>query len=629
MCGICGIALADSDAAVDPSELARMSATIVHRGPDSEGSFLGAGVGLAARRLKIIDLDHGDQPIANEDATLQLVFNGEIYNFRELRRELERLGHRFRTHSDTEVIVHAWEEWGDASLGRLRGMFAFALWNAEDDSLLLAVDRFGIKPLYYAHSPASLVFGSELGAVAACNRVPRELDDAALAEYLTLGYIPPPATIFERVRKLPPGTLLRWRRGESPATARYWAPPAETQRRPASDLRRELRSALRDAVESHLVSDVPVGVLLSGGLDSSTVLALMCELGAAPVQTFSVGFGARGFDELEPARRVAGYFGAEHHELVLESDAPAVLEEIVGHFHEPFADPAALPLYEVARLAGSHVKVALSGDGGDELLVGYTTFRGVEAARIAQRLPGPVRHWLRATRPLPRGPSRLAGAARLWDTRLRESTLPPLDAYRRKITLAGLDALAPLLSGDLRSRLAGRDPFRRVDAVLDGHAGPPLARAVAASRGVSLPGDMLVKVDRMSMAHSLEVRVPLLDHVLAELVATIPVEQLFPRWRLKGLIKDTLGDVLPRDVIRRPKHGFDVPLALWFRGDLGRFAEDVLLDPRSRDRGLVEPRTLAAALRAQRAGDANSAPQLWTLLVLELWFAACFDSTTK
>jgi asparagine synthase (glutamine-hydrolysing) len=631
MCGVCGIATADPEQPIEVDLLVRMADAIAYRGPDDSGVHVGPGIGLAMRRLSIIDLATGHQPMQNEDRTVHLVFNGELYNYRELRAQLRAQGHEFRTESDTEVVVHAYEEWGTSCLDSLRGMFAFAMWDDRAQRLVLAADRFGIKPLYFGVLDGGLVFGSELRCLLVSGQLSKEIDDAALAEYFTLGYIPPPATIFRQARKLEPGTLLEWTRSGGPVVHRYWdVPPVRNHgtvgRR--EDVQLELRELLRDSVKAHLVSDVPLGAFLSGGIDSSSVVALMSEVSSGTVRTFSVGFEAQEHDERPLARLVAERFGTDHHEFVLEPESVDVLPKLVQHFQEPFADSSALPTYYISKLARSFVKVALSGDGGDELFVGYPTFIGVELARHAQRLPAVARRALTAlpdSVPWTVG-SRWGDRINRWRKWAADTALPPEDAYRSKLTMAGLPTVKPLLTAELRERLDQEDPFRTVDAAL---ARAPttrsLERILYAGLNVSLPGDMLVKVDRMSMANSLEVRVPLLDHVVAEFVTQLPVALRFPRWRLKALLKDTMASSLPREVLQQRKHGFTIPLASWFRGDLNSFAREILLGADARGRGFLDTRAIEAFLREHTRGSRNLGSAIWSLLMFELWCREVLD----
>ena len=615
---------------VEEAALRSMRAAIAHRGPDDEGVFVEGNVGLGIRRLSIIDLAGGHQPISNEDGTATVVFNGEIYNFAELRAELAERGHVFSTRSDTEVIVHGYEEFGHDVVHRLRGMFAFALWDARLEELFVAVDRFGIKPLYWAHGLEGLAFASELPSLLRAGLVSRELDRQSLAEYLALGYVPAPRSILGGVRKLLPATQLTWRPGSDPELTTYWRPPlARPSEAGTEELRATVLEGLRDAVRSHLISDVPLGAFLSGGIDSSTIVALMAEVSSQPVRTFSIGFDDSEHDELDKARIVASRFGTDHHELVVEPAAVDVLPTIVEHFAEPFADASALPTYFVSGLAADSVKVALSGDGGDELFIGYTTFQGVELARAFKPLPKVVKRSLAAVAgspprlPWPTWNDRLGRASK----RALDSLADPADAYRSKVALTDPSAVAALLSPGLRADLVALDPFRAINASLavDLNGADPLERFLRANLDVSLPSDMLVKVDRMSMARSLEVRVPMLDHVFAEAVLSLPVRRRFPRWRLKGLLRDSMRGILPPEILDQRKHGFTVPVTRWFRGDLDVFAREILLDSATARRGFFDARALESALATHVSGTRNYGSVIWSLLIFELWCRQLLD----
>jgi asparagine synthase (glutamine-hydrolysing) len=632
MCGICGIAHTDADRPVDPALVRSMTDAIVHRGPDDDGSFVDGAIGLGVRRLSIIDVEGGRQPIANEGRSVRLVYNGEIYNYRQLRRELERAGHVFSTDSDTEVVVHAYEDDAVTFLDRLRGMFALALWDERGGTLLLAVDRFGIKPLYYAINADGIAFGSELKCVVRSGMAATEVDHVGLAQYLTFSYIPPPATIFVGVRKLAPGTYLRWAPDRHAEIHRYWELPSVTNgAHTAAETQAHVRDVLADAVRSHLVSDVPVGAFLSGGIDSSAIVALMSEASPEPVRTFSIGFTDPRHSELSKARIVARKYNTDHHELIVEPEAVDLLPKLIAHFDEPFGDASALPTYHVSKLAREHVKVVLSGDGGDELFLGYTLFRGLTLARHAQALPAPLRRGLATlVDQVPATPSaalndRLAGLRK----RVADTLLPPRDAYKRKIAAPGLDVLRPLLSSDLRNSFAHVNPYQVVDDWLDAYAEHdgvhPLSSFVYTGFQTSLAGDMLVKVDRMSMANSLEVRVPLLDHLLAEHVAGIPIERRMPAGRLKGLLRDTLATELPHEIRNAPKRGFTVPLKTWFRGDLDAFAREVLASPDVERRGFFDRSAVEEMLGRHRSGTDDLGTEVWVLLVLELWCREVLD----
>jgi asparagine synthase (glutamine-hydrolysing) len=633
MCGICGLVHADPAVPVEPERVRQMADAIVHRGPDEDGYYVDGHVGLGMRRLSIIDLDGGQQPIANEDGSVQLVYNGEIYNYRALRRELQTQGHVFATDSDTEVVVHAYEQHGLDCLSLLRGMFGAALWDARRRRLVLAIDRFGIKPLYYAVTASGIAFGSELKCVLLSGLVDRELDYDALGQYFRFSYITAPSTIFAGVRKLAPGTVLIWSPDGNVEVAQYWDSPRDrldTARSPLQT-RADLRAALVDAVRSHLISDVPVGAFLSGGIDSSVIVALMSEATQEPVRTFSIGFGDPRYSELDKARAVARMYNTEHHELVVEPASVDLLPKLVAHFDEPFADSSALPTYHVSKLAREHVKVVLSGDGGDELFLGYTMFRGLKLARRAQALPDPLRRVLAGLpQHVPVTPSASVNdRLQVLFKRLADTMMPPDVAFKRKMTAPGLEDVDPLLSTQLRGELARHNPFEIVDGWLEryssGNGGDPLAPYVHTGIQTSLAADMLVKVDRMSMANSVEVRVPLLDHVLAEHVATIPLDRRMPGFRLKGLLKDTMADSLPPEILKARKQGFAMPLAAWFRGDLEAYAREVLISPDVARRGFLDTSAVEKMVTRHREGAGNLGTVIWTLLMFELWCQEALD----
>ncbi|MDX6415039.1 MAG: hypothetical protein QOH23_2449 [Gaiellaceae bacterium] len=587
--------------------VAAMSGTLVHRGPDSFGEFSDGDVALAARRLSIIDLETGDQPIANEDGTVHVVQNGEIYNYRELRRKLERAGHRFRTHGDTEVLLHLYEEHGDRFAERLRGMFAVAIWDGRRRRLVLARDRFGIKPLYYRAVDRELSFASELRAL------PRgEIDLDALEAFLAFNAIPAPLTIFRDVRKLPAGHLLVWTDGEIELKrfARP-APSAEIRRDDEAELVEELRSRLRDSVRAHLVSDVPVGVLLSGGVDSAFLAALAAQETAEQLHTFSIGFEERSFDELAGARSVAEQYGTNHHELVLRPDAALLLPALADAFDEPFADSSALPTYLVSQLAAKDVKVALSGEGGDELFGGYYTYAAdLLAARVGglARLAAPL---------VERLPTSTAKAS--FDYRakrfVRAAHLPPLERHH-----GWKEIFSPELRAELTGHATAFDPVDLLRArYRETEGSDELSRLQDVDLGVYLVDDLLVKTDRASMAHSLEARVPYLDTVVTNLALALPTRHKIRGLSKKFLLRKAAAPLLPREIVHGKKRGFSIPAAAWLRGELEPFARETLAPDVLRRQGFFDPGVVTRLVDDHVSGREDRSRQLWGLLAFTLW----------
>jgi len=607
MCGICGVARRDG--AAERGVLEDMAATLVHRGPDSDGFHLDGPVGLAARRLSIIDLEGGDQPIANEDGSVHVVQNGEIYNHGELHAELARAGHTFRTRCDTEVLVHAYEEWGDAFARRLRGMFAIALWDARRSRLLLARDAFGIKPLYYRVDRDGLTFASELRAL------PRgELDLDALEAFLAFNSIPSPLTIFRESSKLSAGHMLVWEDGE--ARLERFARPSpvaadDVRRDDEAELVEECRARMRDSIRAHLVSDVPVGVLLSGGVDSGLLAALASQESSEPLRTFSIGFEEDSFDELGDARKVAERYATDHHELVLRPDAALLLPALAEAFDEPFADSSALPTYLVSELASRHVKVALSGEGGDELFGGYYTY---SADLLAQRFGGAARL---AAPLVERLPSSSAKAS--FDYRakrfVRAAHLPPLERHH---------GWKEIFSPDLRAELTGRrNGFDPLDLYRSAFAETPdaelLARLQDVDRAVYLVDDLLVKTDRASMAHSLEARVPFCDPIVASFAHGLPTRHKLRGLRKKVLLRKAAEPLLPRSIVWGKKRGFSIPAAAWLRGELEPFARQTLSADTLRRQGFFDPRVVQRLVDEHVAHREDRSRQLWGLLAFTLW----------
>ena len=596
-----------------------MSTTLVHRGPDSDGQLVDGRAGLAARRLSIIDLETGDQPIANEDGTIHVVQNGEIYNYRELRAGLELAGHRFATRSDTEVLVHLYEEHGDQFATQLRGMFAVALWDARRRRLVLARDAFGIKPLYYRVDGDGLAFASELRALRR-----GEIDFDALEGFLAFNSIPGPYTIFRDVKKLPPGHLLVWEDGEA-RLSRFARPapvPAEEVRRDREDeLAEELRARLRDSVRAHLIADVPVGVLLSGGVDSGALAALAALESGKRLSTFTVGFEEASFDELAEARKVSARYGTDHHELLLRSDAASVLPELAAAFDEPVGDSSALASYLVSKLASEHVKVVLSGEGGDELFGGYYTyFADLLAARIGPAA-GLLRPLVDAFPASERRGSFAYGAKRF----ARFAHLPALERHCGWKEILSADARAELLRPGLR---AAYDPLGFARARFAETAGSEeLARLQDVDLGGYLVDDLLVKTDRASMAHSLEARVPYLDEAIVRFSLALPTHLKVRGWAKKRLLRHAVAPLLPRSVVSARKRGFSIPAAAWLRGPLLPFARDALSPENVRRQGFFEPPVVSKLLEAHVAGHDDLSRALWGLLMFTLWHEQASAST--
>jgi asparagine synthase (glutamine-hydrolysing) len=598
-----------------------MCDVIRHRGPDDEGIHVEPGVGLGMRRLSIIDLSTGHQPIHNEDRTVWVVFNGEIYNYRELRRELENVGHFFYTSSDTETIVHAYEQWGEDAFARLRGMFGIALWDRPHRTLLLARDRAGIKPLHFVEHGSRIYFGSEIKSLIAAGAVPRDIDLEALDHYLSYLYAPRDRSLFKSVRKLAPGHFLRWRDGKTDVV-KYWEIAAsETFRGTADDAREQLRSVLTDAVRSHMVSDVPLGAFLSGGVDSSIVVGLMAEASSQPVRTFSIGFDEPQFDELDHARRVAEHFDTDHHEFVVRPDGLSILDRLIEHFDEPFADSSAIPTWYVSEIARRHVTVVLSGDGGDELFGGYDRY--LPHPRVAQfdrlALPGAQKAAGAIFPLLPhgaRGKNFLRHVSRNVDGR-----------YLDSVAFFQPDEKVALYSPDIHRGLHAWDAERTLRDRLTRFASLPAhSRMMRLDFETYLPEDVLTKVDRMSMAHSIESRVPLLDNAVIDFAATLPATLKIHDGRRKHVLKEAARSMLPDGILDRKKQGFGVPIGVWFRGGLTDVFSDVLRSARARQRGYFRTGFVNRLLDEHLSGRRDHTARLWQLLVFELWHRQYLDT---
>jgi asparagine synthase (glutamine-hydrolysing) len=617
MCGIAGIVGNKDDCGIDHATVRRMCDSIVHRGPDDEGILVKDGAGLGMRRLSIIDLAGGHQPIFNEDRSVWIVFNGEIYEFADLRRELESRGHKFSTNSDTEVIVHLYEDLGADCVQKLRGMFAFALYDEPRRSLLLARDRLGKKPLHYALHRGRLLFGSEIKAILAVAPELGEVNLNSLLQYFYFGYIPDPATAFTAIHKLPPGHLLQFSDGEA-RVRQYWDLPEYGTHSPRSeeDCLEELEHRLSEAVRIRLIADVPLGAMLSGGVDSSTVVALMARASSKPVKTFSIGFRQADFDESRYARIVAEKFGTEHHELVLQPNVVETVQTLAHSLEEPFGDSSMLPTYYVSCLARKHVTVALSGDGGDELFAGYDRYRIHLHERSVTWIPAAARRLYRE-RIYPRIPYRVPGRNVAYGISLDWD-----DRYLEAVSLVPFQRNLGLLSNDFLTRFNGDgDPFKVFRGYIErAPAKDPLSRIQYLDTKTYLPGDILTKVDRMSMATSLEARVPMLDHVFVEWVTGLD-----PKWKMrnqdqKSILRKLAERVgVPREVLYRPKQGFALPLVHWIRHELKEMVLSLLLEPRSLQRGYFDEKGVRQFTQEFLDGRRTDTLPIWRLMMFELW----------
>src|SRR5450432_2563125 len=617
MCGIAGI-VGGAPGSVDTETIHRMCQAIVYRGPDDEGIFVKDGVGLGMRRLSVIDLSGGHQPVFNEDRTVWIVFNGEIYNFPELRKDLEARGHRFYTNSDTEVIVHLYEDLGADCVHKLRGMFAFALYDERNRRLLLARDRLGKKPLHYALSDGRLLFGSEIKTILAAAPELAKLNSDALLQYFYFGYIPDPATAFSPIQKLPPGHVLEFEAGKI-KIRKYWDFPEYGTYSPASEeaCLEELEHRLAEAVRVRLIADVPLGAMLSGGTDSSVVVALMARASSRPVKTFSIGFRHADFNEAPFARMVAERFGTEHHELILEPDVRETIETLTRSLEEPFGDSSMLPTYYISCLARKHVTVALSGDGGDELFAGYERYGIQQRRQMFSRLPQGLRKMYRE-KLFPLLPNGMRGR------RLSYSlSLPWKERYAEEMCfIPPFEREMPLLTPEFRATIAeDGDPTDILMRYFEqAPAHDPISQMLYVDTKTYLVEDILTKVDRMSMLTSLEVRVPILDHLFVEWVT-----KLGPEWKMRGgkqkyilrKLAERVG--VPKEVLYRPKQGFALPLVHWLRNEMKDLILTTLLEPRTLQRGYFDPAGVRRLLDDHFSGRRNSSGHIWRLLIFELW----------
>jgi asparagine synthase (glutamine-hydrolysing) len=625
MCGLCGIFNLDGSP-IHAGVAQQMLDTLRHRGPDDEGSALaldGAALFLGHRRLSIIDLSPaGRQPLFNEDSTVAVIFNGEIYNFAALRSELIARGHRFRSHTDTEVVVHLYEDGGPGSIRRLDGMFALAIWDQRARQLILARDRPGKKPLYYAQEGSTVVFGSEVKSILRHPMVDGRLNPRAVPLYLTFGYVPCPHTFYDQIRQVPPGTYVLVGREGLRGPIPYWQlafPRAGEERRVSeADARHDVRELLTEAVQKRLVADVPVGAFLSGGIDSSIVVGLMTRLMDRPVKTFTIGFeGAESYDERPYARTVAQTFGTEHTEFVVRPDAISLLEQLLHFYDQPFGDSSAIPTYLVSKLTRQYVTVALTGDGGDELFAGYERFL---AARLAESVPAPIAglgRWLAGTLPRSNGHGGFGGKAERF---FRHAGKPIESRFLAWNSFFDCDLLSALLTPAAGAALKEIRINQSFAACFDKSRGcHPLNRLLHLNFTTYLPDDLMVKMDRMTMAHALEARSPFLDTALIEYVATLPPRLKINGWTLKYILKEAFRDLLPAAVLKRRKHGFGVPLGTWFLRDLRDYVRDGLLAPDAAICEFLNQKCVRGIYDEHLSGRRDFGQQLWALLVLEIW----------
>jgi asparagine synthase (glutamine-hydrolysing) len=619
MCGIAGIYNFDSFKSVHESLLKRMTDSLVHRGPDDEGFYCSGPIGLGHRRLSIIDLAGGHQPLANEDETIWIAFNGEIYNFGELHDELIKKGHVFKTRSDTEVIVHLYEEVGEKCFEKLRGMFAIAIWDARNRKLLLARDRVGKKPLFYFFDGCRIVFASEMKAILEIPGVPREIDPEAVSDYFSFLYIPAPKSIFKNIRKVLPGHYLVVSKDGIRETEYWDLRFNHSLQLSEQEWCERLLETYREAVRIRLMSEVPLGAFLSGGVDSSSVVAMMSGLVNTPVTTCSIGFEEEDFNELEYAREIAAQFKTNHHEHVVRPDAVGIVEKLAWHYDEPFADASAVPTYYVSKAAREHVTVAISGDGGDENFAGYRRyFFDKRENSIRSLLPTALRQpifgALASLYPKADWAPRIFRGKATFQNLARS----PIEAYFRSVSALKSELKEQILDGDLRRQLGGYDSLDVLRSYYDkADTTDPLSRIQYVDVKTYLADDILVKVDRASMAHSLEVRAPILDHKLMELAATIPSSMKLRGMNGKYIFKKTLNEVLPRSVLNRKKMGFGVPLAQWLRNDLREFARAVIFD--QRQDSFLNDSSVNRIWQEHQRGFRDRSTELWSILMFRLW----------
>ncbi|MBI3008427.1 MAG: asparagine synthase (glutamine-hydrolyzing) [Candidatus Omnitrophica bacterium] len=623
MCGICGIV---SPKTIDEKLLRSMCRVLTHRGPDDEGIYLNKGVekriGLGHKRLSIIDLGGGHQPMHNEDETVWIVFNGEIYNFQDLRKWLEQNGHKFYTYTDTEVIIHLYEERGAECLNELRGMFAFAIWDENKKRLFLARDRVGKKPVVYAYQDNEFIFASELKSILEHPRIKREIEPCALDLYLTYQYVPSPWTIFKGINKLPPAHYLIYENGKVTIN-RYWELPWTPKMKiDEEEACEETIRLLEESTKLRLISDVPIGAFLSGGIDSSAVVAMMARTGAKPIKTFSIGFEVGSFNELKFARIIAKHFNTEHKEFIVKPDAIEVLPKLIWHYNEPFADSSAIPTYYVAKMTREYVTVALNGDGGDENFGGYERYVGMEITSIYDKLPRSIKavwtNLIKTVRPV--------GSTKL-NRFINGLILPPEKRYLRWMSVFDEERRMALYSPEFLSSLGPYEASAYLFSMLSRRDIENILDRVFSTDIMSyLPEDLLVKMDIATMANSLEARSPFLDHKLMEFAGRLPSRFKVRGFVTKYILKKALKKILPREILSRGKKGFGVPVGIWFKGELKGYLSNVLLDNRTLKRGYFKPDYVKQLVTEHTTGRLDHTHRLWALLNFELWHRMFIDN---
>jgi len=628
MCGICGKVYFDHSRPVEREVISSMNDVLRHRGPDDEGIYINGNVGLGMRRLSIIDIEGGKQPIKNEDGTVRVVYNGEIYNFPELKDTLMKRGHKFYTRSDTEVIVHLYEDLGEDFVKELNGMFGIALWDDSKKKLILARDSIGIKPLFYAVLSDRLIFGSEIKSILK-DRVPRNVDLEALHDYLSLNYVPAPYTMFKGIRKLEPGNMLIFQNGRV-SNKKYWdvqyftsdSQPSSSGLNNEETYTERLLEILKDSVKRHLISDVPLGVFLSGGMDSSTIVALMSQMNTRKIKTFTIGFEEKSYNEVDDARLISRRFDTEHHELIVRPNIVDLLPKLIRSFDEPYADSSAIPTYYVSKLAREHVKVCLGGDGGDEIFAGYVTYPAYKVANLYKKLPGILTEkfipYLVNSIPVSDGKVSFDYKAKRF---VEGALLPPAQGHFWWKVIFTEEMKQRLYSEELKSTLNGfRDSFqifnRHFDECTDSDT---LQKLLYVDLKVYLPDDILVKVDRMSMAHSLEARVPFLDREVVEFMAGVPSRLKMKRLSTKYVLKKALNKLLPQEILKKKKGGFNVPIPRWIKNDLKDRVIDALSPSKIRSTGFFNETNVSQILNMHIDGKKDYSRNIWGLFMFMLW----------